>query len=329
MRVSYATNDKHREWTPRKSMQETQISDCPIAEPRRKALLVLNPRSRLGGEADIEDGLAELKSANIFVERCESNSAAETVRLINQYHDSIDLVIIGGGDGTISSAAEVLYQLQLPLAVLPLGTANDFARSIGVGDDLAAAVQAIVENKRRRINLGVVNNHYFFNVAHIGLGVEVTRELTPEVKSRWGVFSYLAALIQAFQNNRHFRVYIQSGKIRHKMRSIHLAVGNGRYYGGGNIIDDQSTLFDGQLSLFSLKPLRWWQLLALAPSLRSGTQRLTERAFCLAGEKITVGTARPREIHADGEPVSTTPATFEVIKEAIEVIIGDNVDQIE
>lgn len=288
-----------------------------------RGLLIINPQSRYGGEADINAGIDLLKSAGFQLTQVESKSAKNTAELIDKYSSKIDLVIIGGGDGSISSAAESLYRHQLPFAILPLGTANDLARSLGMTNDVMDAFNNIAANNRRKINLGVVNGRYFFNAAHIGLGVDVTHELTPELKKQWGVFSYLKAVFAAFKSNRSFRVSITVDGNPRRLRSIQLGIGNGRYYGGGNIIDDNSTIQDGQLCLYNLPPLSFWKLLILGPLLRAGKQRMVNQIFCTAGQRIEIKTSKPREIHADGEPVSTTPAIFEVIPEALEVILPD------
>lgn len=291
-----------------------------MSEMQTSALLILNPNSRMGGEADIQEGIDLLEQAGFKVIKVESDSPEKTARLIDQHQQQVQLIIIGGGDGTISSAAPSLYQHQITFAILPLGTANDLARSLGMTNNLLDAFHNIINNKPRRINLGVVNEHYFFNVANIGLGVQVTHELTPEVKKKWGVLSYLKAVFVAFKNNRKFRVSVMIDGEPHRLNSIHLAIGNGRYYGGGNVIDEASTIGDGQLYLYSLPPLKLWKLLALAPLLRTGKQRNSSRAFVARGQRIEISTTSPKEIHADGEPVCKTPATFKVIPEALSVI---------
>ena len=284
------------------------------------ALLILNGNSRNGADADIEEGLAALQNADITVIQKSSTSAKETAQLIEEYRGKIQLVILGGGDGTISSAAPALYKHKITFAILPLGTANDLARSLGIPNNLPDAFQTIIDNYRGNINLGVINGHYFFNAAHIGLGVTVTHELTPEVKKKWGVFSYLKAVFSAFKHNNPFSVTILANNKTHKLRSIQLAVGNGRYYGGGNVIDEKSEIDDGQLCLYSLPPSTFWELLTRAHLLRHGRHREMEKTFTLFSQRIEIKTKRPKEIHADGEPVSKTPAVFEVIPEALEVI---------
>jgi len=287
-----------------------------------KALLIINPNSRQGAETSLDKGIEHLHQAGIEVEVVTAESPDESRKAIEKHQTEINLVILGGGDGTISSMAETLMDCKLTLAVLPLGTANDLARSLGVADSLEAAFNAIIANHRQRIDLGRLNGHYFFNAAHIGLGVKVTEELTDENKKRWGVFSYLKALFAALARSDQFAVKMMVDGRSHRMRSIHLAVGNGRFYGGGNVIHKDARIDDRQLSVYSLKPQKLWKLLLLAPLLRSGGHQRHRRIFTATGAEIEVRTKRPMAIHADGEPVCYTPARFEVFPEALEAIVA-------
>lgn len=298
-------------------------SDASVTSLR--ALLIVNPKSRTGAEAALDDGIQQLNEAGWQVERLESQSAQESRRAVLERKEQLDLVIVGGGDGTISSMALTLYECQLPFAVLPLGTANDLARSLCVADGLPAAFEAIATNRRARIALGEVNGHFFFNVANIGLGVKVTEALTPEVKKHWGVLSYFKAFLDALTRTNQFRVKLKVNGHSHKCRSIQLAVGNGRYYGGGNIVDEKATIDDGDLWLYSLRPLKLWEILLLAPVLRSGKHDGDARSYNTQGTEIDVAT-KPSHmaVHADGERVTETPARFRIRPGALEVIVGEN-----
>ena len=285
-----------------------------------RALLIINPNSRMGAEADITEGIQLLESAGFVLIKTESKSAQDTSILIDRHHQEIEMVIVGGGDGSINSAADAVYRHQLTLAILPLGTANDLARSLGLPKDLLEVFKIIAANKHRRIDLGSFDGRYFFNAANIGLGTRVTRALTPEIKKRWGVLSYLYAAFAAFKRNRPFRATIVVDDTHYCVRSIQLAVGNGRFYGGGNLIDESATIEDGSLKLYSLPPQTMWELLMVAPWLRAGKQRQLERIFTAVGRRIEI-TAHPnREIYADGELASRTPSVFEIIPRAIAVV---------
>ena len=284
------------------------------------ALLIINPNSRMGAEADITEGIELLKSAGFELIQKETKSAQDTGAVIDKFHQEIDMVIMGGGDGSINSAADAVYRHQLTLAILPLGTANDLARSLGLPKDLIEVFKIIAANKSRRIDLGSFNGHYFFNASNIGLGTRVTHELTPDLKKRWGVFSYLRAAFLAFKKTRAFRVKIIVDGVPHRIKTIQLAIGNGRFYGGGNIIDENATIDDGLLKCYSLPPQSLWELLRVAPWLRAGKHRQLKRTFTAVGRRIEIITHRPREIYADGEAVGETPTVFEIIPKAINVI---------
>lgn len=287
------------------------------------ALLIVNPHSRNGQADELDEAIQLLKDSGMAVDVCESESKDHMAKAIAEYREEDGLVIIAGGDGTISSALATVYEHKKTLAILPMGTANDLARSLGVPPEISDAARVIAAGKRARINVAKVNDHYFVNVAHIGLGVDVTNELTAESKKYFGVFAYLGAFFSVFKRNRSFRVDIKTDGWHRSVKAIHLAVGNGRYYGGGNIVDDDSTLLDGQLNLFCLKPQRWWQLLLLGPSLRRGNLQTAGRVICKKATSFSINTTKPMELEADGECKTETPAEFEVIPEAIEVIIGD------
>ncbi|MEH6490946.1 lipid kinase [Halopseudomonas sp.] len=290
----------------------------------KHALLIINPHSRNGQVDALDDAIEVLKASGIEVSVRESESEEYLASLIEQYDREDGIVVIGGGDGTISSALDALYRCQRTVAVLPMGTANDFARSIGVPQDLPGAAKVIVEGKRRRISLGKIDDkHLFINVAHVGLGVDVTHELSSDSKKFFGVFAYLGAFLRAIKGNKSFKLRIQAEGWDCSMKVIHLAVGNGRYYGGGNIVDERATLFDEVFNLFFIKPKPWWQLLLLGPTLRKGASQTTEHIVRNTARKFSIRTSHAKELEADGEFVTRTPAEFELIPEAIEVIVGD------
>lgn len=275
--------------------------------PQVKALFIMNPNSRSGRQEALQAGIDKLQQAGIELIVVETTSAEHTVQEIKHRGESVDLVIVVGGDGTLHSVAGAMVKCQRPLAILPAGTANDLARSLDIPDDIDAACDVIINGKPRLIDLGSVNGEYFFNAVHLGLGVEITHELTPELKQSLGVFSYLKAFSSAISRRKSFRVRITLDGRPYRIRTIQVGVGNGRFYGGGNVINELARIDDGQLWLYSIKPQSVWELLTLAPLLRGGRHRQADRVFCASARCIEIETSRAYEVHADGEPVTRTP----------------------
>src|SRR5262249_10777621 len=151
-----------------------------------------------------------------------------------------------------------------------LGTANDLARTLQLPADLRGAAEVIAAGHATRIDLGWVNGRHFFNVAGLGLTVQITRRLSKEVKSRWGVFAYGVAAGRVAWGSRPFHAEIRAGGEVHRLRTVQIAVGNGRYYGGGMTVAEDAAIDDGRLDLYSLEIDHWWQIVPLLPAMRQG-----------------------------------------------------------
>jgi len=285
-----------------------------------RALLLANRKARRGGEGLIqEQSILRAAGWSLQVEIPEDPEHIPSV--IRERGRDFDLVILAGGDGTLNHAAAALVETGVPLGILPQGTANDLARTLQIPDDPAAACEIIIAGRTSPIDLGRVNGHYFFNVASTGLSVRVTRELSHEVKKRWGVFGYLGSLVQAVQVNRPFALEVVCDGEVHIMRSIQVSIGNGRHYGGGMTVAADAEIDDQLLHLYSLEPVGICGLAALALALRTGRYAHTEKVRTLQGREFRLRTKKTMPIDVDGELITRTPAHFEVVPHALEVFV--------
>lgn len=289
----------------------------PRPQLRRRALLMVNPRARSGAvpldavRAVLEEGL-DLVEAPL-------PPPAELSDVLRDRARDVDLVILGGGDGTLNAAASGLYDTQLPLGVLPLGTANDFARTLSIPTDLLGAARIILAHPPRFIDLGDVNGHPFLNVASIGFSADLARALTAEAKRRFGVVGYGIVAARLLMQSRLFTAFIEHDGTVETVRTLQVSVGNGRHYGGGMTVEASASADDGRLDFYSLEVDHWWRLLALLPSLRAGTQGQWDDVRAFRTTEVVVRTSRPRPVNTDGELVTFTPARFRVRPAAIRV----------
>jgi YegS/Rv2252/BmrU family lipid kinase len=248
---------------------------------------------------------------------CEDRDALPQAILDNK--DKIDCVVIAGGDGTLNAAAPGLLSSALPLGIVPAGTANDLARTLGIPDDPIEALDIIARGEERRVDIGRVNDHLFFNVASIGLSVALARAMSRETKRRLGRLSYGLAALRVMSRARPFSALIVSEGDVARVKSFQIAVGNGRYYGGGNAVEKSAEIDDGRLDLYSLEMDSLWKLAWMAPSFRSGEHGAFEEVRAVRGRNFEIHTRRPRRVNADGEILTTTPARFSIIPGAIRV----------
>jgi YegS/Rv2252/BmrU family lipid kinase len=249
----------------------------------------------------------------------EAGAEQSWAELIRRHRSEIDRVVVGGGDGTLNGVVQGLVGTGLPLAILPLGTANNLARTLEIPLTIREACEVAVRGARRRIDLGRVNGRYFFTTASIGLSVQITEELTSKTKRRWGPLAYGVAAIRALTRSRAFHADISwPGGKRHS-RTVQIVVGNGRYYGSALAVSADATIDDARLDLYSLEVRHWVEILALLPSLRRGRHGRKDSVEALRATEFEITTVVPREINVDGEICGMTPARLQVVPGALEV----------
>ncbi|MFN3869154.1 MAG: lipid kinase, partial [Hyphomicrobiaceae bacterium] len=276
----------------------------------RRTLVLVNLRARRGGEA-IDGILQRFSDGGLDVSVETFSTPAETSDdIIRRQHD-FDCVVVCGGDGTIASAARGIMQTGLPLGILPMGTANDLARTLSIPTDLHKAADIIVAGRRRTVDVGTVNGHPFFNVASIGLSADLARNLCNDTKRRWGRFGYAIAAVRALSTARPFTTWITTKDGTAEVKTMQIAVGNGRHYGGGNIVAADAAIDDGHLDLYSLEVSSVWKLALMAPSFRAGGHGAWNEVRTARCTSFDIETRKPRPVNTDGELVTFTPARFE------------------
>lgn len=286
--------------------------------PRKKALLIVNAKSRNGAH-QLSAAVAALEAHGIEPVHRDCGSREEVSRLIVEHGTAVDLVAVGGGDGTLNAAALGVIERRLPLAILPMGTANDLARTLGIPVDLDSAARIIATGRTRRIDLGLVNGQPFFNVASLGLSAELAQKLTRDIKRRFGRLGYGLVALKVLAGARPFSAVISSEEGADRVKTLQIAVGNGRYYGGGNAVEKNAAIDDEHLDLYSLEVSRAWKLALMARSFRYGEQGAWREVRAISAKEFDIYTRKPRPINADGEIVTETPAHFTIRPAAVTV----------
>jgi diacylglycerol kinase (ATP) len=288
-----------------------------MAQP---ALLLVNRHARRG-EQGWATAVQQLQALGVELLEVPIADSHQISDLIREYRHRVDRVIIGGGDGTLNAAIAGLVDTQLPLGILPLGTANDLARTLNIPTNLEDACRLITAGKVQHIDLGWVNDHYFFNVASLGLSVQITEKLTQEAKRRWGVLAYAIAAVQVLWRSRPFYAEIGTVERSTRVKTVQIAVGNGRYYGGGMAVAADATITDERLDLYSLELRHGWGIITLLPALWRGHHATAPQVRALHGREFYISTRRPRPINTDGEITTVTPAHFRVIPNVLPVFV--------
>lgn len=284
-----------------------------------RALLLINRKSRQG-EANAETAVEHLRERGVDVVEGRFDEPDDVPAEIRRHARDVDVIVLGGGDGTLNLAAKPVVDSGLPMAVLPLGTANDFARTLLIPTELAAACDNVVDGVDHRVDLGQCNDVHFLNVASIGLAVRACEYRSDAAKQWLGPLGYASNVFSAVRDTRAFNAEVRFGDRSERLRSIQIAVGNGRYFGGGLAVASDAALDDGRLDLYSLKPQPLSSLLARLPGLVRGPSRAMQGVQLFEGTAFRVRTDDdPMNINTDGEILTTTPATFRVLPGALTV----------
>lgn len=285
---------------------------------RKRALLLRNPKARRGQES-LEPVLQRLEAGGLTVTVETFEALPEIARDIVRLRHIADLVIVCGGDGSVSSAALAAMESGLPLGIIPMGTANDLARTLDIPMELAGAAEVIARGQTRPVDVGTVNGHAFFNVASIGLSSDLAQSLDPGLKKRFGRLGYAVAALKVLTRASHFGATIKEKGRTTAVETYQIAVGNGRHYGGGNVVEESAEIDDGHLDLYSLEMKNLWKLALMLRSFRSGTHGAWQEVRTARCVEFDIETKRPMPINTDGEIVTATPAHFKVHPKAIAI----------
>lgn len=232
-----------------------------------------------------------------------------------------DVLMVAGGDGSVSAGAKVCVERKATLAVLPSGTANDFARNLGLPDDPDQVCALIARGSTRRVDVARFDDRLFVNVAHVGLGTVPVREAEDAKKQWFGRFSYGLGLLRRLNAKRGFRAEIQCDKGRVTGRWLSIAVASGAYFGGGNQVPEAVT-DDGLLDVIAVKPRPLIQLLLTFVTVRlsRAAPRRTSTLVHLKGRHCRIRTRRPKTVTADGDVAGYTPLDIRCGHKALTVI---------
>jgi len=306
-------------------MLEDENHSAGAGDPGRAALVV-NTRSRTGERAFFQalDLLQELGvPLGVTYAIRDPARLAETVREV--LDDGYEFLILGGGDGTVSSVVDFLAGRDVVLGLLPLGTANDFARTLEIPEDIEDACRTIAEGKIVDVDLGLAGDNYYVNVASVGLGVEATRALSPWLKKSTGPLAYPVAAIRAFLRHQPFSARLSFPEGDHEPveygRLLQVAVGNGRFYGGGMVVAPESGIDDRTLDIYAIELGRSRTLIGAARYLKSGDFIKVEGVHHFRTQQVRLETTPDLPVNIDGEVVARSPKDFSVAQNALDVFV--------
>jgi diacylglycerol kinase (ATP) len=289
-----------------------------------KTCIILNPAA--GNARDLEDVVARLSRVPNGEIRISSKPGSAARFASAALRKGFDLVVAAGGDGTLNEVVNGIGENlgDARLGLIPLGTGNDFARTIGVPDDIEAAIDLIVIGETREVDLVRVTSdevRYFVNVSAGGFSGLVNEKLTPEMKKTWGPLAYLRGAAAALSELRAYRTTLALDNSESLTLDLYnVVVANGRYVAGGTLIAPEASIDDGLLDIVLIPQRSAPELALLAAQVALGTHLTSDAIVFRRAAQLTVNSKPGMWFNVDGELVGNEPARFEILPRALRFI---------
>lgn len=294
----------------------------------RSAVLIVNTHSR-SGKRFFYATADELTKKGISV--VDSYPVQNPERLPEIVQAAIKnkhkLIIVGGGDGTISSVVDFFAYQDAVLGILPLGTVNSFARTLGIPLNLKGAVDVIVNGKVVDVDLGKVGDNYFSNMVAIGFAAKIAREISRNLKKYTGVLSYGLTGIKILFSHQPFECSLSMNENTFKFRTHQVVITNGGHFGITPIAPGASA-DDRTLDVFIMDTPNRWQMTRLWVAFLLRKSAALSQARFFKTKELLLEASPQQHVEVDGEIIKQTPVYISLAPHALKVMASrDFVDR--
>lgn len=285
----------------------------------KSAALIVNAQSRKGRKL-FKRACARLSDLPFPVDAHAVDKPRHLERTVKRaLAKKPDLVILGGGDGTVSGLVDLLVGHDVILGVLPLGTANSFARTLGLPLDLDGAIDVLATGEPRRIDLGMIDGDYFANCAALGLSPQIAETVPHNLKKVLGRAGYLCWATFQYLRFRPFILTVDDGTGEKRLRVVEVRISNGPYHGGTWLVDE-ACVDSGQIVVQAVTGRYRRTLIKNWFSSVLGLTTRHQDTVSFSGKSLTVATRPSLPISIDGEVLARTPVRAEIAAGIIRVM---------
>jgi lipid kinase YegS len=271
------------------------------ADRKRLCLILHGARSELPALRHLVDWVRE-KGHTVDVRvTWESGDAERFAREAAATTPAFDVVIAAGGDGTVNEVVNGLAGSDVALGIIPLGTANDFARQAGIPDDVDHAMDVVLQHPAVRIDTAQANGRRYLNVSVGGVAAEVTAETPPEAKESLGILAYALSGLRKLTDLHPYTARFRGHEFDLQCKVLLFAVANGTHTGGGTLVAPKADLTDGLLDLCVVEALPKGDIGRMLLKVRRGEHLGEDGVHYVQLPEVVVSVRRPIVVNVDGE----------------------------
>jgi diacylglycerol kinase (ATP) len=285
-----------------------------------KLKMIFNPMAGRGrARKQIGKALTYLRECGADVDCVSSTSPADLTRVAAESsRGEWDRVVVCGGDGSLHLAVREFDLHRGTLALLPLGSADDFARVVGIPRTVIGACDTILYGNTREVDVATANGLRYLGVAGFGFDSEVAKYANENAKFLRGSLLYLYSILRVLPRftPRHVRMNgIRSEQI------MFACVGNTAQYGGGIRITPNAKIDDGLLDLCLVHRATRTQLLKTLPRAYTGSHVKSPFVETARATQFAFESEHPMDVYADGEHLTRMPVTFALAREKLRIVV--------
>ena len=246
-------------------------------------------------------------------------------RDIDEAFDIIDkdykYVLVAGGDGTVDSVVNAMMnsEINLPIGILPVGTANDFGKFLGIPSDVTKACKQILESEPKAVDIGKINDKYFVNVASSGLFTDVSQKTDLNLKNTIGKLAYYLKGIEEIPNFRRLKVHLKSKEVDFDGEMYLILVFNGQTAGNFKLAT-RADVNDGYLDVIMIKAVPIIEILPLFIKILKGEHLDSDKVIYFKTDDILIESEEDIVVDIDGEKGPDFPLRIRCIKGGMKVL---------
>lgn len=297
------------------------------AKPRKKILLYYNPYSGSGlfkNNLDYIIDRLQSKKYQVIPVRAARGKCIDTA-LSEMRPEEYSRIIVAGGDGTINMCvnAMVHYDIHLPLGILPVGTANDFAYYFAIPTELSAALDLAMGKHFTYADVGVCNGKNFINVTALGNVVDVSQKTDPNLKNALGIFSYYLTSVSQMVNLKPLPVKLITPEATYDEEMFFMVVMNGKSAGGLKTLSPDSEINDGKMDVILFRETPIKNVLPLIVDFAQGRHLSNKNVLSFQTSKLRIESPLVISTDVDGETGAELPLDFSILHKRLKIMTAD------
>ena len=288
----------------------------------KKVRFIYNPYSGENSIINELDNVIKLhQEADMTIVPYRIQKGKDLAEALDIIDETYSYILIAGGDGTVDSLVNAMKHrnINIPIGILPVGTANDFGKFINMPSDVQEACKQILDSKPVAVDVGKINDDYFINVASTGLFTDISQKIDSNLKNTIGKLAYYLKGIEELPNFRKLKVKLSSKECDYEGEMYLLLVFNGKTAGNLNLATE-AEITDGKLDVIMFKAIQIIELLPLFIKLLKGEHLDSDKVVYFKTDDVYIESPEDIVTDIDGERGPDFPLRIQCIKGGIKLL---------